>query len=283
MFTKGTNGTHTIGYLREASKSTSPTPGQGRPLHIALEGLNCAGKSTLKQHLFLPLAFATNRGVQLRSDPDSAGGVPDNFAKKFLEIAREKREWHDLNPPQTALLYAANRMSLSKLIRQDLDRGFNVLCDRSLFSTCAYQGQTPGVTPLQLLYLQIGYLQVPLPDLVVHLDLPWEAWEGRTSPERNFNRGGSPLSRKRFEEMREIYRNLSQGLYHNGESIPGGGELYSRRGGDGRAQYWLTLSADQPVSHLVTQVLDVVCQILGLPRKEFWKRAKRAMSKVLCP
>jgi dTMP kinase len=73
------------------------------------------------------------------------------------------------------LLFAASRSQLvAEVIRPNLSRGVVVICDRSAFSTVAYQGYGRGLDLHIIQAVNAIATQELLPELVILLDIPAE-------------------------------------------------------------------------------------------------------------
>ncbi len=135
-------------------------------MFITLEGSEGAGKSTLIKHLkkyfldnniefiFTKEPGATEEGAELR--------------KLLLDKSSE------LDPISETLLLLADRLEhVRKIINPALEENKNVLSDRYLDSTYAYQGAGRKINKDKLDKF-IKPLNFPKPDLTIYLDLPVE-------------------------------------------------------------------------------------------------------------
>ena len=135
-------------------------------MFITLEGSEGAGKSTLIEHLkkyfrdnniefiFTKEPGATEEGAELR--------------KLLLDKTVE------LDPISETFLLLADRIEhVKKIINPALEENKNVLSDRYLDSTYAYQGAGRKIDKEELDKL-IKPLKFPVPDLTIYLDLPVE-------------------------------------------------------------------------------------------------------------
>ena len=141
---------------------------------LVLEGIDGAGTSTQRQLVAQALA-ATGKTVYDTWEPtESAIGRLIRSALK-AEI--------DLEPGTIARLFAADRyehIEGTNGIRQALDRGERVVCDRYVLSSLAYQGLLIGDD--QVWQLNQNF---PLPECLVFIDV-----DQHISAERRLRRGG---------------------------------------------------------------------------------------------
>lgn len=133
---------------------------------IAFEGGEGAGKST---HARFAKNFLERRGrrVVLTREP---GGTPlaESIRKVLLDSASGGM------PPMTELLlmFAARAAHIENLIRPTLESGADVICDRFVDASYAYQGGGRGIPPERIKALDAWVLGMLQPDCVVVFDLP---------------------------------------------------------------------------------------------------------------
>ena len=170
-------------------------------MFITLEGSEGAGKSTLIKHLkkyfldkniefiFTKEPGATEEGLELR--------------KLLLD------KTIDLDPISETFLLLADRLEhVRKIINPALEENKNVLSDRYLDSTYAYQGAGRKINKEELDKF-IRPLNFPKPDLTIYLDLPVEEGLMRA-------KGRDKLDRFELEEIdffkriRNSYLELAQ-------------------------------------------------------------------------
>jgi dTMP kinase len=142
-------------------------PARGRL--VVLEGGEGAGKSTHARFVRERLA-AGGRAVTLTREP---GGSP--LAEALRELVL--RDWAEGVDGATELLlmFAARAAHLHALIRPALAAGQDVVCDRFVDATYAYQGAGRGLREKDidlLAGLVLGRLR---PDLVIVLDIDPQA------------------------------------------------------------------------------------------------------------
>jgi len=168
-------------------------------MFITLEGSEGAGKSTLIDLLkkyFLDKKF----DFLFTREP---GGTKEGQAIRNILLDKTI----ELNPYSETFLILADRYEhIDKVIKPALKRNQNILSDRYIHSTFAYQGAGRGIDQKELEYL-MGLLKYPKPDLTIYLDLPVE--EGL---KRVRKRGKSDRFEKEdlffFQRIRDFYLDL---------------------------------------------------------------------------
>jgi len=135
---------------------------------ITLEGGEGAGKST-QAGFIRDWLQARGREVLLTREP---GGSP--LAERIRETVLGS--WDEGVSPETEvlLMFAARAAHLRATILPALAAGRDVVCDRFVDSSYAYQGAGKGVAAPQLQALETLVLGELRPDLVLLLDLPPE-------------------------------------------------------------------------------------------------------------
>lgn len=110
-----------------------------RGLFITMEGPDGSGKST--QIAAIEKYFEEKgQKVLLTREP---GGT--QISEKIRELLLDKAN-SEMDPMAEALLYAASRAQLvSQVIKPALDEGINVICDRFVDSSIAYQAYGRGL------------------------------------------------------------------------------------------------------------------------------------------
>ena len=146
------------------------------PHYIAFEGAEACGKST-------QAALLANRmdAVLTRETGGTAVG------------ARLRKILHDnsvtnLTPRAEALMTAADRAQhLAEVVGPALDDGRNVVSDRSLYSTLAYQGYGRELNVEELTIINDWAINARWPETVIFLDTP-DALIAERLPERDLDR-----------------------------------------------------------------------------------------------
>jgi dTMP kinase len=149
---------------------------------ITLEGGEGAGKST--QALFVA-TWLEQRGRQVVRTREP-GGSP--LAEAIREVVL--RDWSEGIPPETELLlmFAARAAHVAHRIEPALTSGRDVVCDRFVDASWAYQGAGRGIADEHLLALERLALRGLRPDLTFVFDLPPEVGLVRAKRRGDANR-----------------------------------------------------------------------------------------------
>jgi dTMP kinase len=125
-------------------------------MFVTFEGLDGSGKST-QAELLAEWLRREGRTVLATREP---GGTPVGEAVRDLVLHGD-----ELSPWTEAALFAAARAEHVELaIRPALDRGEDVVCDRYLDSSVAYQGIARGLGEARVLELNLAVTGGLLPD-----------------------------------------------------------------------------------------------------------------------
>jgi dTMP kinase len=125
-------------------------------MFLTFEGLDGSGKSTQAELLRARLERSGREVVSTREP----GGTPVGEAVRMLLL-----EGADMTPWAEAALFAAARAEhAARVIRPALDRGADVVCDRYIDSSLAYQGAARGLGVDEVLELNLRATGGLLPD-----------------------------------------------------------------------------------------------------------------------
>jgi dTMP kinase len=150
---------------------------------VTLEGVDGAGKSTQARMLAEALGPET---VLLR---EPGGTVAGERLRELLKDASV-----ELTPRAELMLFCAARAELvDQVISPSLAAGRDVVCDRFVDSTAAYQGGARGIDPGLVATLNAAAVRGCMPDRTILLRL-----DTATAVERARERCESPIS-DRFE------------------------------------------------------------------------------------
>src|SRR5712692_7417987 len=159
---------------------------------IAFEGLDQSGKETQAQQLRERLR-QLGRRVRLLSFPDYGTSIGEEIARA---LAGEREYGADV----MQLLFVANRHERREAIRQWLEGGLILLCDRYRASSIAY-GEAHGLDPLWLEEIQ---RLLPPADLTIYLDIEPATAAARKAHDRDrYERDLALLSRVRDSYKRQ--------------------------------------------------------------------------------
>src|SRR5438093_5803428 len=126
-------------------------------MFVTFEGLDGSGKTT-QARLLAEYLDGAGREVVLTREP---GGTP--FGERIRDVLLHGE---DVSPWAEAALFAAARAELvQEVIRPALEGGADVVCDRYLDSSLAYQGIARGLGVDRVLALNIDAIRGILPDV----------------------------------------------------------------------------------------------------------------------
>ena len=182
------------------------------PLFIAIEGLDGAGTTTQCQML---QSWLAQRGREVHRTREPSDGPVGKLIREILAGA-----WAPFDPSSVALLFAADRLDhLSREIRPALAAGRDVVSDRYVLSSLAYQGRGGNVD-----WVESINNRADDPDITVFIELPVEICLDRVvsrSTKRDIYE-----SREVLETVNDMYRNLLQSDFHKGIiSVDGNGSI----------------------------------------------------------
>jgi len=166
-------------------------------MFVTLEGVDWSGKST-QAKLLAGWLEEQGRTVLATREP---GGTP--VAERVRELVLHGDE---MSPWAEAALYAAARAeNVAAVIRPALERGADVVCDRYLDSSVAYQGAGRGLGEQRVRELSLLVTGALLPDrtFVVELD-PDEARRRAGSHHDRIERAGADFMRRVADAYRAI-------------------------------------------------------------------------------
>ena len=170
-------------------------------MFVTFEGLDGSGTTTqtelLREHL-----TALGRDVVATREP---GGT--DLGERVRELVLGGTE---ISPWAEAALFAAARAELvAEVIQPALERGADVVCDRYLDSSLAYQGLARGLGVDRVLALNIDAIRGVLPDVTFLLLLDPDAARERSGPPADrIEREGDDFLRavdKAYRELGSIF------------------------------------------------------------------------------
>ena len=165
-------------------------------MFVSFEGADGSGKSTQAELLRAALA-AEGRDVVLTREP---GGTELGEAVRALVLdGPEMGAWAE------ATLFAASRAEhVEEVIRPALERGADVVCDRYLDSSLAYQGIARGLGIDAVLELNLAVTGGLLPDVTFLLLIDPGVATGRQVDPDRLEREGTELQAKVDAAYREL-------------------------------------------------------------------------------
>jgi dTMP kinase len=168
-------------------------------MFVTFEGVDGSGKSTQTRLLAEHLRVEGREVVETREP----GGTPLGERIRELLLQSERvAPW-----AETTLFAAARAQLVADVIRPALARGADVVCDRYIDSSLAYQGLARGLGVDRVLELNLLVTGGLLPDQTFLIDIPVEEAARRTGsrPDR-IEREGQGFA----AQVDEAYRELAQ-------------------------------------------------------------------------
>jgi dTMP kinase len=168
---------------------------------VTFEGLDGSGKTTQAELL---RAHLEEEGRDVVGTREPGGTELGEQVRDLLLSATEISPWAEVE------LFAAARAQLvAEVIQPALERGADVVCDRYLDSSLAYQGIARGLGVERVLALNIDAIQGILPDVTFLLLVdPAEAARRSGSASDRIEREGDEFLRavdKAYRELGSIY------------------------------------------------------------------------------
>jgi dTMP kinase len=171
---------------------------------VVFEGPSGGGKSSQLQPTADFLTSLTGKPTHVFRDPDSTPGW--SVASLALKLARTApREMGLYDNMELAMLYAINRRELWSQIKRCLESNENVVCDRWIQSSQAYQGTSldDDVT-IRLIHIDLG---IPLwADLTLYFPCTYTMFQARTAG-REF-REVDTLNAEEYQKIIKRYQDL---------------------------------------------------------------------------
>ncbi len=147
-------------------------------MFVTFEGLDGSGKTTQVELLHAALTADGREAITTREP----GGT--ELGERIRELVLDSVE---MSPWAEAALFAAARAELvEQVIRPALERGADVICDRYIDSSLAYQGLARGLGVDHVLELSLRATRDLLPDVTILLEIDPTTSARRTgaSPDR---------------------------------------------------------------------------------------------------
>jgi dTMP kinase len=163
---------------------------------ITFEGLDGSGKTT-QAELLAETLRGEGRDVVSTREP---GGTPLGE-----EVRRLLLDGVEMSPWAEAALFAAARAELAEtVISPAIAAGRDVVCDRYLDSSLAYQGIARGLGVERVLHLNLNATEALLPDRTILVLVDPEVAAGRRGGNDRIEREGLELQRKVDAAYREL-------------------------------------------------------------------------------
>ena len=209
-------------------------PGPARGRFITFEGGDGSGKSTQSARLAEWLESRGRRVVHSREPGGTELGL------EIRRLVQHRRG--DVAPRAEALLYAADRAhNIATVVRPALALGADVIQDRYLDSSVAYQGAGRALDPEEVRRISLWAAEGLLPDLTILLDLD------------------PSVGRARMDAAPRVYDRLEE----EGGGFPARVRAEYLRIAAAEPERFLVLDATLPVEELATRVRDRVSVLLS--------------------
>ncbi|MFC2138431.1 dTMP kinase [Bacteroidota bacterium] len=187
---------------------------------VVIEGLDGSGKST-QIKLLRNYLEKNNISYKYLHFPRTNSPVYGEMVAKFLRGDLGKID--EVDPYLVALLYAGDRENAKKTILDWLNN-YLVLVDRYVYSNMAFQcAKIDDLTEKNKLrnwirYMEFKYFNIPIPDLNLFLDVPFEFTKHKLSKNREGNdreylNGKTDIHEESLdfqEKVRQEYLHLAQ-------------------------------------------------------------------------
>ena len=227
-----------------------------RGLFVTFEGGEGAGKSTQVNLLRGRLESAGRRVINLREP----GGTPLGEELRQLLL----NSTNVATKAELLLFLAARAELVQKVIQPALKGGIDVICDRFVDSTAAYQGYGRKIDLALISTLNAAVIEDCVPDLTVLLDIDPDAGLARASEgssgdaiEGHWQQGlgfetqaedGKKLGKRVGGRDRAFHRRVHKGYLALAKAEP---------------QRWLVLDASQGVDQLSQNIWDRAQELLA--------------------
>jgi dTMP kinase len=164
---------------------------------VTFEGLDGSGKTTQAELL---RAHLEEEGRDVVGTREPGGTELGEQVRELLLSATEISTW-----AEAALFAAARAQLVAEVIQPALERGADVVCDRYLDSSLAYQGIARGLGVERVLALNIDAIQGILPDVTFLLLVDPEVAARRSGPPSDrIEREGDEFLRAVDQAYREL-------------------------------------------------------------------------------
>lgn len=174
---------------------------------IVIEGLDGAGTTTQSNML---TEYFTRRRTNSFGTFEPTDGPVGKFIRDILthRIPVQHTSGY-MSEHVMSLLFAADRLAHSARIREVIDSGRHVVCDRYIYSSLAYQTLDPAIAPDWVVEINSG---CAVPDLTLFVSVPVD-----TCMKRIAARGDEGTVYERRDFLETIHRNYARlrGLYED--------------------------------------------------------------------
>lgn len=188
---------------------------------ISFEGIDCCGKGTQ-----IRLLNDVMNNTDLYSDPGSTKiGTTMRSILKHGKLPDGTDVNNEINSDAELLMFTLSRSVLyNNLVKKSLDSGRNVICDRYIDSTIAYQCYGRGFKLDDIMSLHNRFCGATMPDITFFIDISIDEWLKRKSL------GRTSEAKDRFEDeagiefMKMVERGYKTTAYNSDRIVTIDGE-----------------------------------------------------------
>jgi dTMP kinase len=205
-----------------------------------VEGLDRAGKTIQVERLVETLNIRNKETVKMRF-PDRSTLI-GNQCGNYLAMVNDGSA--ELNDQVIHLLFAANRWEAAQKIRDTLQKGVNIVCDRYSYSGVAYSAakQTKQLSLDWCFHPEIG---LPAPDVVLFCEV---------SPEVAELRGGYGVEIYEKRDVQERVRAVFNQIIDNSIKI--------RERCPKDSPEWIRINCDRTIDEVHANIMEVVDHVM---------------------
>ena len=166
-------------------------------MFVTFEGIDGAGKTT-QAGLLKEALEAEGRDVLLTREP---GGTPlGERLRELLLYGGEISAW-----TEAALFMAARAELVHTVVAPALEQGRDVVCDRYIDSSLAYQGVARGLGVDRILELNLPAIRGLLPDRTFFLEIDVEVAQSRRETSDRIERGNAIIFDRAYRELAQLF------------------------------------------------------------------------------
>ena len=166
-------------------------------MFVTFEGIDGAGKTT-QAGLLKEALEAEGRDVLLTREP---GGTPlGERLRELLLYGGEISAW-----TEAALFMAARAELVHTVVAPALEQGLDVVCDRYIDSSLAYQGVARGLGVDRILELNLPAIRGLLPDRTFFLEIDVEVAQSRRETSDRIERGNAIIFDRAYRELATLF------------------------------------------------------------------------------
>lgn len=171
---------------------------------IVFEGVDFSGKSTqvdlIKKHI-----EKKNKQDKFLFTKEPGSSLTDS-GQKIREILLRSSD--NINSAAEVFLFSADRAIHVKKIKDILNSGTNVVCDRYFYSTVAYQSYVGDFSKELLFDITSAAIDGLVPDLLFVFNMDIETYKSRRNLENNLDRIESNIDDEFFNALSLGYEHM---------------------------------------------------------------------------